>query len=340
MTLELRLLQHALAVGRFRNFARAAEALHLTQPSLSRSIATLERTLGVPLFDRGGKGVTPTAFGELLLERGADLLNREGELRREIQLLAKVEIGTLDIGAGPFPSESTIGSAVARLSRTHPRLRISVVTADPDEICRKVLDGVLDVAIANASAVKDVERLVLEALPSQRIYLACRPGHPLAGRRDLELATVLQFPLASPLLAGAPAVAAAGHEGAGRTVRETGHFIPAIHVNSLSIARRIAYESDALFPGTASMLAEDVRSGRLVALDFFVPAMRTTPSLITLRDRTLSPATRAFIEILREVEAEAAKVEIADLPVPSVPPAVKRARRVPAGRKPGRRSRG
>lgn len=77
MTIELRLLRHALALARHGNFARAAGALNLTQPSMSRSIAALESLLGVPLFDRTNKGITPTAFGRILLECGEAVLQRE-----------------------------------------------------------------------------------------------------------------------------------------------------------------------------------------------------------------------------------------------------------------------
>ena len=96
--IEFRVLQHALALERHQNFARAAAALNLSQPSLSRSIAGLEQLLGVPLFDRGPKQVVPTVFGRILLERGAELLRGEGELRREIQLLAGLELGTKSPG--------------------------------------------------------------------------------------------------------------------------------------------------------------------------------------------------------------------------------------------------
>ncbi len=80
--IELRLIQHAMALGKARNFARAAGALNLTQPSLSRSIATLERDLGVRLFDRGRTGVEPTVYGRVLLAQGQGLLGGEAELRR------------------------------------------------------------------------------------------------------------------------------------------------------------------------------------------------------------------------------------------------------------------
>ena len=63
---DMRRLRHALALAEYRNFARAADALHITQPALSRSIQSLEDGLGVRLFDRSPRDVQPTAFGELV----------------------------------------------------------------------------------------------------------------------------------------------------------------------------------------------------------------------------------------------------------------------------------
>ena len=77
MPLDLRLLESAIALAHHRSYARASKALHVSQPTLSRSIAGLEDSLGVRLFDRGRGGVDPTPFGRLLLERGAALLADE-----------------------------------------------------------------------------------------------------------------------------------------------------------------------------------------------------------------------------------------------------------------------
>jgi DNA-binding transcriptional LysR family regulator len=307
--LELRHLRHALALGRYRNYARAAEALHLTQPSLSRSIATVEKELGVRLFDRSKNGVRPTAFGELLLQRGAALLEGEADFRREIQLLAGLEAGTLCIGAGPFPAEISVGTAVARVLRAHPRLRVEVLCADPDEITRRVLAGQFDVGIGNPSAIAETPRLRFEPLPSHQAYLACRPGHPLADRDGLSLDDVLRYPLATSILPGPQGAVASGGSGAGRLDVTSGIFMPTVHVNSLSVGRQIARESDALFPATAEMLAPDVAAGSLVMLDFQVPAMKTMYGIITLADRSLAPATVEFVSILRTVEAEIVAAE-------------------------------
>jgi len=306
---ELRLVRHALALARYRNFARAADALHLAQPSLSRSIATLERELGVRLFDRSKNGVRPTAYGELLLRRGAALLEGETDLRRELQLLAGLEVGSLCVGAGPFPSEISVADAVGRLLRRHPSLTVELLCSDPDEIARGVLAGQFDVGIGNPRAIADTPRLRYEPLPQHRAYLACRPEHPLAGRRGLTLDDVLRYPMATTILPGPQGAAAARGTGAGRLDEAAGVFRPAVHVNSLPLARRIACGSDALFPATAAMLAPDLAAGKLVALDFHTPEMQTAYGIITLAGRSLAPVTLAFLDLLREVESAVAAAE-------------------------------
>jgi DNA-binding transcriptional LysR family regulator len=299
--IELRLIQHAL--GRARNFARAADVLNLTQPSLSRSIATLERELGVQLFDRGRAGAVPTAYGRLLLAQGEALVGGEAELRRQLQLLAGLETGYLVIGAGPYASETSVATAVVRLLAAHPRLRIQIVTANPLEIVEKVLAGQFDVGIADVGKY-DERRLCLQAFGPHDVHLACRPGHPLAGMHHLTLEQVLAFPLVSSLVRGDAATTASAGGALGTSDPDTGDFTPAIHVDSVSLARRIARETDALAPGTLAMLDPDVQAGRLVLVDFRIAAMQTTYSLMYLRDRTLAPAALAFVDIIRAVEAE------------------------------------
>ena len=306
MIIELRLLRHAIALGQHRNFARAAEALNLTQPTLSRSIAALERALGVPLFDRSHRGVTPTPFGRVLLERGEDVVTSESNLRREIQLLAGLEVGSLAIGAGPYASEVSVAAAVARVSSAHPNLHIRVDTSDPGEVVHDVLAQRIDLGVAEIAGADSDERLTIEPIPSHPISLACRPDHPLTKVPRPTAAQVMSFPLVTTLLRGA---AAATAHSLGTTALPTGlrsgDFTPQLNVNSLSLARLIARQSNALFPGTAGMLAEDVAAGHLAVLDFRVPVMQTHYGVIYLRGRTLAPAARAFIAALHAVEAEA-----------------------------------
>ena len=306
MAIELRLLRHALALGQHGNFARAAEALHLTQPSLSRSIAALEAQLGVPLFDRTTKGVTPTAFGRVVLERGEAVLQREADLRRELQLLAGMEIGLLTVGAGPYMAESTVATAIARVTMQHPRLRIHCVSADPDEVMREVLAERFDVGASAVPGLEHDARLVFEPLPGLRCYLACRPGHPLTRESDVSLQRVLQFPLATTVLRGAhAALAASGGRETAAQAPNAEDFVPQIKVNSVALARLIVRDSDAVMPGTAAALADDVAAGKLVILPVDAPAMRANGAVFYLRGRTLAPAARLFIDVLHAIESQA-----------------------------------
>jgi DNA-binding transcriptional LysR family regulator len=311
---DLRLIRLAIALGRHGNFARAAEEIGTSQPSITRAIAALERSLGVPLFDRTRKGAIPTPFGRVLLERGVWILRSNADLRREIQLLAGLEAGSVAVGAGPFPGEISVAKAVARVVRAHPHLRISFTVADPDQVVQDVLAGRIDVGVASTVDLEGDARLVVETLPPLRVYLACRPDHPLARETRPSLARALEFPLATTQLRGAQAALASR---AGATPVRPGlaaAFHPQILVNSLSQARLIARDSDALFPATAALLAEDVAAGRLVRLDCRVPEMRTTYGVLYLRGRTLAPAAKMFIETLRAVEAEAQRADVEPAP--------------------------
>jgi DNA-binding transcriptional LysR family regulator len=305
MVIELRLIRHALAVGRHGNFARAAEALHLTQPSLSRSIAALESMLGVPLFDRSTKGVTPTAFGCVLLERGETVLRREADLRREIALLAGLEAGTLTVAAGPHILEVSVAIAVGRLAKAHPGLQIACMAADPAAALADVLAERSDVGVAAIDGLEQEPRLVVEAFAPRRGILACRPTHPLTREKSPSLARVLEFPLVTTRLRGAQA-ALMGQYGVPMRQPAPGdaEYVPPILVNSFVAARLIARESDAIVTGTAATLADDIANGHLVALDCFAPGMETRQGCFYLRERTLSPAARRFVDLLRQVEAE------------------------------------
>lgn len=307
---ELRLIRLAIALGKHGNFARAAESLHLTQPSLTRGIAELERELGVPLFDRTRKGATPTAFGRVLLERGEAVLRSESSLRRDIQLLAGLESGSLAISAGPLPSETSVAVAIARVLRAHPRLKIQCHTTDPEVVVQDVLGERVDVGVAQVNEHAQEPRLVVERLSSLRIHVGCRPGHPLTREAKPNFAQLLDYPLASNVLRGASAAAASRRDGSlvtGRT--DTPEFTPQVIVNTPAVARLIARGSDALVTGTASMLADDVAAGHIVLLDVDAPALRTTHGVMFLRERTLAPAVRVFIDALRQVEAEIRSAE-------------------------------
>jgi len=113
MHLALRQLRHVLALDQFRNFARAADALGLTQPALSRSIQLLERSIGAKLFDRDRSRVDPTVIGERLIEQARALVNHASDVEKDLQQVLGLEVGLC-------------GSAPVHIRRIFPSARRSV----------------------------------------------------------------------------------------------------------------------------------------------------------------------------------------------------------------------
>jgi len=223
-----------------------------------------------------------------------------------------MDSGLLEIVAGPYAVEDPIAEAVARLHSERPRLRVRVHLIDPDEVSDAVRTGRYELGLGGRECLPPREYLTMESLSSRRLYLACRPGHPLADVRP-SLAQVLSYPLVTSLLMGQAARAVSGGTAAGMTDESRGVFAPSIEVNSFDAARRIARSSDALFPATPTMLAADLVAGHLSTVDFDVPALRFHPTVARLSDRTLSPAACRFLEIVRAIDIELAAATLANL---------------------------
>ena len=304
MDIDTRLIRHVLALARHRNFARAAEQLHLSQPALSRSIARLEETLGVALFDRTREGVIPTDYGRVIIERGEDILRRGQELQRELDLMQGVEIGELSVVAGPFPHAISAGHALSRLLSSRSGLRVRLAQQSPRGAVEQVLDGSADLSIADLREWGDDVRLQLEPLPQHVGFWVARADHPLAGRHGLALADVLAYrlicaPLPRQLVEFFGDFPAAGHADP-----DAGLFYPAVSLDAITFGPGIAAASDAVMLTPIGIVAQGLERGELTILDLHLPWQRTAYGFVTRRGRTPSPAALEYMACVRAVEAE------------------------------------
>ena len=117
MALELQQLRQVLALAEHGSFVRAAAALHISQPALSRSIQNLERRFGSDLFLRSSSGAVPTDLGRLYIERARDVLRMADELDREAVSHGNLRTGRVAVGGGPFPADAVLGRAAAKFCR-------------------------------------------------------------------------------------------------------------------------------------------------------------------------------------------------------------------------------
>ena len=286
MRIQLRQLRHAVTLAEEGNFSVAARRLYLSQPALSRSIRSLEQMLGAPLFDRGSAGVTPTAIGRIVVERGRALLAGASDVEREVQLALGLEIGTLNVGAAPYPANICVGRACGLLLRDHPGLKLDVRVGDWSLLLEGVLDGQLDVAVAETSTAEQDHLLETEPLPRHHGFFICRPDHPLLREPVLTVEQVMAFPLVAPSLPERLSSIGTTHR-----------------VDTFRLVREIVLASDAVGMATANQAGPDERAGLLCRLPLTVPWLHTNYGFVRLKDRTPSPATLAFMTRVREVEA-------------------------------------
>jgi DNA-binding transcriptional LysR family regulator len=307
--IDLRQLHYAVTLAKHRSFARAAEALDMSQPALSRSISKTETELGVQLFTRSARGAEPTPFGERFLARAGLLLRDAGELERELQLMQGQETGSLRVGAGPYPADLCVAPALGRLSTRHPQLQIDFSTGGWRTMVSELLQSRLDIAIVELSVVEQDARLHTEALPHHRAMFYCRAGHPLLQEAAPAIERMFAYPLVGTALPARTGQKFYQLARSGSIDAATGDFLPPVRVDTISLAKSIVLSSDAIAMAPLALVAGEVIAGSLVLLPFDEPWLHTNYGFVHVRDRKLSPAAHSFIAEVRTVEAELVEAE-------------------------------
>jgi len=308
--LDLRLLHQALTLAKFRNFARAADALHLTQPALSRSIAGLESALGEKLFSRTPQGVVPTAFGELLIQRARVLLDGATALERDFKLMRGLEVGALKVGVGAYPAEMSVARAVGHLMSRHPNLQITLTSGDLRSLTADALAGRLDLAVIEMSLAGAEATLATEPLPQHQGFFFCRAGHPLLSDAGPSLGRLLEFPYVGTRMPARVAHDFYRLAQRGAIDPESGDYLPPVVVDSVRLAKDVVLAGNAIGAAPLWLIARELEDGSLATLPLALPWLHTAYGFVYLRNRMLSPAALALMAEVRNVEAEIVAEEV------------------------------
>lgn len=195
--MELRILRYFLTVAKEQSFTKAAEQLHLTQPTLSRQLAAFEEELGIKLFVRKGKSITLTDEGILLKRRALEILNLEERTLEELKGTEKVIEGTVIVGCGEFSAVEILAQICKRYKESYPLVQIAIHTATADTIYEMMNKGLVDVALFLEPV--DTEGLdYIRIMDSDHWVVGMRPDDPLAGKEFIEKQDLLDKPLILP----------------------------------------------------------------------------------------------------------------------------------------------
>ena len=195
--MELRLLRYFLTVAKEQSFTKAAEQLHITQPTLSRQMAAFEEELGVTLFIRSGKKISLTDEGILLKRRALEILNLEEITLEELKGKEEVVEGTITIGCGEFAAVETLAKICKTYKEKHPLVQIVLHTATADAVYEMMNKGLVDIALF-------LEPVDTEGLDYIRITdcdhwcVGMRPDDPLAEKEFIKKEDLIGKPLILP----------------------------------------------------------------------------------------------------------------------------------------------
>lgn len=305
--MELRHLRHLLAVAEHGNFSRAADAVYLTQPALSRSIQALEAAIGALVFERNRGALEPTEIGRLLLRHAQSLDASLRDLDREIRMAKGLELGELRIGVGPFGGAVLVGPVVGRLNRLHPRLRLRLTVAPWQELPERARSREVDLVVAELSELQLLDDFTCQPLSVHRSDVVCRKGHPLTRLANPRPQDMFAYPLAGPrlppqitqkLLAAMPAAAREAMQRLG---------LMTIECDSSSVLERVLAESDAISNMPRFMSEAEVRAGVMVRVPQIDLGLQVRFGAAWLKQRTMSGAALKFVELLCEHDAAIAE---------------------------------
>ncbi|MBK1786066.1 LysR family transcriptional regulator [Prauserella sp. ASG 168] len=188
MGLDLRKLEHLVAIAEEGTFTRAARRLHLSQQALSSSIRALEREVGVDLLDRGGNAVTVLPAGQALIDDARVLHGIARSAVRRARRIGRAEAETLRIGHTPAVTGDEVTALIRRVHAIHPELSTHVNQRYPDELSEQLLAGDLDLGLCRAMTPE--RGLSHSTIDQRRLHVAVATDHHLADNDSVRLAAL------------------------------------------------------------------------------------------------------------------------------------------------------
>ena len=180
--MDIRHLKYFLSVGRLLNFTKAAEEQHIAQPSMSQLIASMEKELGISLFDRSNRSVRLTAAGKVFFDEVKLVVARYDEAVRKTQRAAAGSTGLLRVGYwGPY-EQILIPKLLAKFHRTYPDIDVSIRQDDNRILISDLESEVIDVVFSSPYPFQNREDFCCILLDTSEQCAVVYKSHPLAGR--------------------------------------------------------------------------------------------------------------------------------------------------------------
>jgi DNA-binding transcriptional LysR family regulator len=283
--------------------AKAATQLATTQPTVSQAIADLEAAVGARLFDRSTQGVVLTQYGEVLLRSGLEAFDALRQGVRSIEFLSAPGAGDVWVGCPESLLLGFMPAVIQRLAKAHPKILLHVALADPAAGGFQPLrERRLDLMMSRWSSSRTDDDLLVETLLEDSFTVVTGAASPWARRKKVELAELMD----EPWLYGEPANVIQAR--ISEAILARCGRLPLVGVYTVAMSLRLALLAAGGYVSCipASVYRHGVQGQPIKALPIDV-GLKVPIAMISLKQRTLSPAVQVFIECARQVAQEMAR---------------------------------
>jgi DNA-binding transcriptional LysR family regulator len=298
--MNLRHLEHWLALADTGSFSRAAEKLHITQSALSRSIQALEEELGGPLVDRIGKRNELTPLGHAVLERARRIVLEAAELKQGAAVIQQGGMGTLRVGLGSGPGAMLMTPWLVYMASHHPGVKVSITRGPTELQLQQLRDRSLDALVVDVRRVVPAADLRIGPTFDMPAGMICRAGHPLLAQypEGVPFEALLAYPIASIPLSGEVARILVSRYGAAADPAE----VTTLQCEEIPSLLQTVRQTDAVYLGILGAAREALACGELVVLPV-LPRLDSGAVLgmVTLAGRTELPVMRVFRDFVVRV---------------------------------------
>src|SRR5215469_8674270 len=278
-----------LEVARHASFSRAAEKRFRTQPAITSQIRALEEEVGAKLFDRSGGKVALTAEGKVFHKNSEEALDARKNIINSMAEMERVPLCEIVVGANEGTFLHILPEVFAEFKKLYPSVSVQVSRSERAKILESVIDNSVDFGVVSTPV--DDKRLTVVPIHRDELVIIAPPGHPLSRMKQAAIGDVVRFPLLLPKV--------------GRTrdsienLFHERHLKPRISMeldSSELLKRFVAADVGVGFIAKSNVM-EDVKAGVLAAIAMADVSIRRELALVFRKDKALSRAALAFIEI-------------------------------------------
>lgn len=295
MRVKLRHIETFVEVARQRSVGKAAQALHVSQPAVTKTMRELEDELGVALHEREGRGIRLTGQGERFLRHASASI---AALRQGVDSVAvqRDDVAPVRIGALPTVASLIMPEAMRIFLEGNPEGRARIVTGDNRAILEQLRLGELDIVVGRLATLELMIGLSFEHLYSEVVRLVVRPGHPLVGTHGSIFEKLAEY------LVLLPTPSSIIRPYVDRLLVANGvHGLPRqIETVSDTFARAFMRDNDAVWVISSGVVASDVADGRLVALPVDTTDTQGPVGLTMRADAPVMPTAATMLRAIRD----------------------------------------